>query len=122
MAKFLYVFYNLIYELGSLVFLLYANTYLNEGLVPNTYLLLAGKERIDLAVLCGVAIIKTLALLVEGAFLIVLIYLVNHLILSDTYGKERRYIIATRTAKISAVASLCFVVILIWGSFNGFLW
>ena len=117
-----YIIYNVIYQLGSFFFFLYANTYLNEGLVPKSFMLNADKERTGLTGLGGEAIVKTLALLGEAAILIIVIYIINQLILSDTEGKERRRGIANRTAKINVIASFCFIAILIWGSFRGFLW
>lgn len=116
-----YIIYNLIYQIGSFFFFLYANTYLNEALVPEMLMWKDNKERTDLASLYGVAAVKTLALLVEAVALILLIYFVNKLILSDTEGKVRN-VIANRTAKINIIVSLCFIAILIWGSFRGFLW
>jgi p-aminobenzoyl-glutamate transporter AbgT len=117
-----YVIYNLIYQLASFFFFLYANTYVNEAFVPQSLMWKDNKARTDSSGLGGVAAIKTLALVTEAVVLILLIYFVNRLILSDTEGKDRRNAIASRTAKINVIISLCFIVILIWGSFRGYLW
>jgi len=123
MLKFtFYIIYNAIYQFGSFFFFLYANTYLNEGLVPENFVLKADKYRTGLTGLGGVAIVKSSAVLCEAAVLIIVIYVINRLILSDTEGEKRRRCIANRTAKVNVVASLCFIAILIWGSFRGFLW
>jgi hypothetical protein len=117
-----YIIYNLIYQLCAFFFFLYANTYLNEALVPKSLMWKDNKARTDVAGLGGVATIKTLTLIVEAAVLILLIYFINKLVLSDTEGKDRRNVIANRTAKINIISSLCFITILIWGSFRGYLW
>jgi len=117
-----YIIFNLIYQLGSFFFFLYTNTYLNEALVPKRLMWKDNKARTDSVGLGGVVTIKTVALFVEAAVLIILIYFVNKLILSDTEGVDRRNAIANRTAKINIILSLCFIAILIWGSFRGFLW
>jgi hypothetical protein len=117
-----YIIYNLIYQIGCFFFFLYANTYVNEALVPKKLMWNDNKARTDSAGLGGVAIIKTVALLVEAVVLILLIYFINKLILSDTEGLDRRNAIANRTAKINIILSLCFIAILIWGSFRGYLW
>lgn len=117
-----YIIYNLIYQLGSFFFFLYANTFFNEALIPESLIWENNKERTDLTGLAGAATIKTLALLLEASVLILLIYFINKLVLSDTEGTDRRNAIANRTAKINTILSLCFIAILIWGSFRGFLW
>jgi len=117
-----YIVFNLIYQLGSFFLFLYANTYLNEALVPKRLMWKDNKPRTDSVGLGGVVTIKTLALIVEAAVLILLIYFVNKLILSDTEEKDRRNVIANWTAKINIILSLCFIAILIWGSFRGYLW
>lgn len=117
-----YIIYNVIYQLVSFYFFVYANTYLNEALVPQSLMWKNNKQRTDLAGVGGEAAIKTATLIVEAAALILLIYLVNKLVLSDRKEKDRRNIIANRTAKINMILSLCFIAILIWGSFRGFIW
>jgi hypothetical protein len=117
-----YIVYNLIYQLGSFFFFLYSNTYLNEALVPESLMWKDKKPRADGAGLGGVAAIKTSALLVEAAILILLIYFINKLFLRGLKEKDSSNIIANRTAKINIISSLCFIAVLIWGSFRGFLW
>jgi hypothetical protein len=117
-----YIIYNFVYQLCCLWFFLYANTYLNEVLVPESLIWKNNEQRTDLAGLGGAAAIKTSVLLIEAAVLILLIYFINKLILSDTEEKDSRNAIAKRTAKINIIASFCFIAILIWGSFRGYLW
>jgi hypothetical protein len=120
--RILFIVYNVVYQLGSFFFFLYANTYINEGLFPDNLMWKGDKPRTDSAGLVGVATIKTLALLVEAIVLILFMYFINKLILSASEGKEHRDIIINRTAKINIILSLCFIAILIWVSFSGYLW
>jgi hypothetical protein len=117
-----YILYNAIYQLVSFYFFVYANTYLNEALVPQSLMWKNNKQRTDLSGVGGEAAIKTVTLIIEAAALILLIYLINRLVLSDRKEKDRRNVIANRTAKINMILSLCFIAILIWGSFRGFIW
>jgi hypothetical protein len=117
-----YIIYNVIYQLVSFFFFVYANTYLNEALVPKSLMWKNNRQRTDLAGVGGEAAIKTLILIVEAAVLILLIYMINKLVLSDRKEKDRGYVIANRTAKINIILSFCFIAILIWGSFRGFIW
>jgi len=75
-----------------------------------------------MAGLSGYATIKTLTLIAEAIVLILLIYIINRLVLSDTEEKESRVAITNRTAKINIILSFCFIALLIWGSFRGLIW
>lgn len=108
--------------MGSFFFFLYSNTHLNEGLVPESLMWKDKEPRTDGAGLGGVAAIKTSALLVEATILILLMYFINKLFLRGLKEKDSINIIAKRTAKINMISSICFIAILIWGSFRGFLW
>ncbi len=122
MKNIFYIVYNLLYQLGSFFFFLYSNTHLNEGLVPESLMWKDKEPRTDGAGLGGVAAIKTSALLVEATILILLMYFINKLFLRGLKEKDSINIIAKRTAKINMISSICFIAILIWGSFRGFLW
>jgi len=117
-----YILYNLLYQLGSFFFFLYANTYLNEALVPESLMWKSSQPRTDRAGLTGVAAIKTSGLLVEAAFLILLIYFINRLFLNYIYGRNSPNKALNWMFKINIILSLCFIVVLIWGSFRGYLW
>ena len=117
-----YIIYNLLYQLGSFFFFLYANTYLNEALVSESLMWKNKQPRTDWAGLCGVAAIKTSALLVEAAILIMLIYFINNLFSNYAHGNNSPNKILSWTVKTTIILSLCFITLLIWGSFRGFLW
>jgi len=122
MKRISYITYNLVYQLASFFFLLYANTFVNEYAVPYDLMWKNGSRRLDASGLGGVATIKTAALLVEAAILITFIYVVNRLILTNREAKDAAIATSNRTAKIEAISSFCFIIILIWGSFRGYLW
>lgn len=65
--------------------------------------------------LLGSAIIKTLVLMVEGVFFVLMAFIINRSVMSNG-------LIIKRTLKLQMIATTCFILILIWGSFNGYLW
>ena len=91
-------------------------------IVPVSLMWKNNNRRMDTTGLLGYASIKTLALLVEAALLILITYAINQAILSDTEDKTSRNAIANRTAKRHIIATVCFIIILIAGSFKGSLW
>jgi hypothetical protein len=109
-----YIVYNVIYQIVSFWFLLYLENYFNSQFIPDSLMWKNNKPRTDLA---GAASIQTLLLITEASVLLIIIYFVNKLILSDTEKKVRRNAIANKTAKIEIISSLCFIAILIWGSY-----
>jgi hypothetical protein len=119
--KIFYISYNIFYQLVSFFFLLYFNTFINERLVPGRLMWNNNQPRTDREGLAVVAIIKSSALLIEAAILIFISYSINRLLLRTNLA-DRGNVIAKRTFKINIITSLCFIAILIWGSFNGFLW
>lgn len=118
----LYFTYNLIYQLVSFFFYLYANTFLNEAIVPENLMWKNNKPRTDLVGLGGVAVIKTLALFIEAIILILVIYFINKFYLYYTFKEDYPNRALKRTTITNIILSFCFITILIWGSFRGFLW
>lgn len=118
----IYIIYNFIYQLCSCFFFLYANTYLNEALVPESLMWKGNQPRIDRAGLGGVAVIKTSALLVEAAILILLIYFLNRWFLSYAWKNSSNNMVLSWTVRINIILSASFIGVLIWGSFRGYLW
>jgi hypothetical protein len=116
----IYSTFNVIYQLITFWCLLFANTYYNDLIVPDRLMWTNDGHRTDSIGVLGWASLKTLALLVEAAVLIAIIYVVNQLILSDTEDKINRNLIANRTAKRNVIATTLFILLLIWGSFRGY--
>lgn len=115
MKMFTLVIINFILLLIILYCLLYANTYLNETMVPDKLLWQNDRPRLDKTAMMGVAGIKTLALLVEGVISVIILYFVNSLIISNQ-------VVIIRVLKIEMIIILVFISIVIWGSFRGYLW
>jgi hypothetical protein len=115
MAKIIYVAINVIYQLFVFFCLLYANTYINDRAVPENLLWKNNHPRVDLAGRAGFATIKAFILIVEGGFILLLVYYMNRSVLNDAKFVKR-------TLQVNAITTTCFIGILIWGSFNGYLW
>lgn len=117
-----YIVYNLIYQLLSFCFFVYANTYLNEAFVPDNLIWKNNQRRVDKTGLMGTAIFQTLILLIEAAILILIIYFINRWFLSYVLRKSSPNKVLSWTVRINIILSICFIAVLIWGSFNGYLW
>lgn len=88
-------------------------------IVPVVLMWKDNTRRADTAGLLGYASIKTLALLVEASLFILITYAINQAVLSDTEDKSTRKLVANRTAKRHVIVTLCFIIVLIIGSFIG---
>jgi hypothetical protein len=108
-----YIIYNVLYQIFSFWLLLLVGTYYNEVLISDCLFWKSQQER---AIIAGFEPIKIFTLLVEAAILILIIYIINQLILSDTEEKPRRVSIANRTAKINLIASLVFLMLMTFGN------
>jgi hypothetical protein len=93
--------------------LLLVGTYYNEVLISDCLFWKSPKGRAHLA---GFEPVKIFTLIVEAAILILIIYVINQLILSDTEEKAHRISIANRTAKINIVASFIFLSLMIFSN------
>ncbi|WP_316812832.1 hypothetical protein [Pedobacter heparinus] len=115
MKKTIYITFNLAYQLIVFFCLLYANTYINDNVVPESLLWQNNQPRVDTAGMLGFAAIKTLVLIVEGGILVLLVYFINRSVMNNGT-------IIKRTLKVNVIVTMCFIIVLIWGSFNGYLW
>jgi len=95
--------------------LLYSNTYINDNVVPDSLLWQNNQPRVDTVGMLGFAAIKTLVLIVESGILVLLVYFINRSVMNNG-------VIVKSTLKVNVIATICFVIVLIWGSFNGYLW
>lgn len=66
--------------------------------------------------------LKALMVIVEAAVLILVFYVINQGVLSDTESRIDRDIIAGRPARWHIIITGCFIILLMWGSFKGYLW
>jgi len=122
MKRPIYNIFNVIYEIVALWCLVFANTFLNDLLIPTGLMRKGGGRRMDTGGLLAYAGLKTLIVVVEAAILIIVFYAINQAVLSDTESRVDRNIIAGRTARWHMIITGCFIIILMWGSFKGYLW
>lgn len=115
LTKGVYIAMNVVNQLLVFFILIFANTYINDKAVPNGLLWQANHPRVGMGSMAGFAAIKTLILILEGGFILLLMYYLNRSVLKDAK-------IVKRTLQINAITTTCFIGILIWGSFKGYLW
>jgi hypothetical protein len=109
MERPVYKIFNVIYQIIILWGLFIANIF-NELIVP--------KNTSDI----GKLFIKTAALLFEATILLLIVYVINQAVLSDTENKNSRNQIANRTSKRQIIVTLCFIIIVIYVSFKDTIW
>ena len=122
MKRPIYSFFNIIYQIIAFWLLFMANAYYNDQIVPDSLMWQDNNRRMDKSGLLGYAGVKFIALLIEAAIVIAIIYAINRAVLSVTEGKADRNLVANKTAKWHMMITACFILILIWGSFRGYLW
>lgn len=69
----IYILLNVVFQLLVFFCLLFANTYINDNAVPDSLLWKDNSLKVDIASFVGIAIIKTLILVLEGGFMVLLI-------------------------------------------------
>jgi hypothetical protein len=113
----IYFIFNVIYQLIACYCLLFANAFLNDFFVPQKLVYTRNGTALVKANSSVYATIKTLTLFGEATIFILLIYIVNRLILSDTEDRVTRLRVAGKTAKVNIGVTLCLILILIWEQF-----
>lgn len=111
----IYGFYALIYQVLSIWFLFYANTYLNGFLIPKSFRWKDGKLREDLSTLI---ISQAVILIIEAALLALLMFYVNKWFLSNIAKSEDVSSVAIWTTGIYAVITLAFILFLTYAAFK----
>ena len=91
-----YIIYNILYQLFCFWLLLLLGMYYNDIFIPKTF---------------NPALGRILLLAIEASILIVTIYIINNLILSDTENKEKRTTITRRTLWININVFLIFILL-----------
>lgn len=110
-----YGIYNIAYLAISAVFYLYANTYLNIRIIPNSLRWRDGHVRQDLT---GQAIAQSVVLLVEVAILAYLLWVLNKWFLSTVIKSESALSIATWSVVTYSVLSIVAIGIIVYASFK----
>jgi hypothetical protein len=115
MIYILYGLYNLIYQIATIVFLFFANTYLNSFVIPDNLKWRKGILREDLGSLVTA---QTILLLVEAGILMLLMYYINKLYLLSFAKADNAKSTALWTAGIFSVITLGFIIVLIYVVFK----
>ena len=110
MSYILYGLYNVIYQIATIAFLFFANTYLNSFIIPDNLKWRDGKLREDLG---NLATAQTIILLVEAGLLMLLMYCINKRYLLSFAKSDNANNIALWTAGIYSVITVVFIVFLI---------
>lgn len=112
---FLYSVYNLVYQVLSLGVLFFANTYLNNFIIPDRLRWKEGKLRDDLT---GLAIAQSVVLILETVLLMLFIFYLNRKFLLNTAKVNNANEIAMGTSLAYLIITLSFIGFLIYTSFK----
>lgn len=103
-----YVIYNFIIQVGIIGFLFYANTYLNEFIIPSSLRWKNGRLREDLT---AFALVQALILILEALLLIFLLHLFNKWYLASVVNARGPERIAFLTSVVLATITVLTIVI-----------
>ena len=109
----LYGIYNLVYQVLSLGFLFFANTYLNDFFIPNSLKWKDGRLREDLT---SLAVTQTVILVIEAVLLMLLMFYINKRFLSNSAKVNNANETAAWTAGTYLVMTLAFIGFVIYVS------
>lgn len=115
MSYILYGLYNVIYQIVSIAFLFFANTYINCFIIPDSLKWRDGKLREDLG---GLATVQTIILLVEATLLMLLLLYINRRFLIGIAKASNVNSIALWTAGAYCLITLAFILFLIYTAFK----
>lgn len=115
MSYILYGLYNIVYQLVTIAFLFFANTYLNDFIIPSSLKWRNGKLREDLG---SLAMAQTIILLVEAVLLMLLMLYINKKYLLGIVKTTNGNNIAVWTAGIYSFITVTFIVFLIYTAFK----
>jgi hypothetical protein len=102
----IYGFYNLVYQILSICFLIYANTFLNGFLIPNNLKWNDDKLRENLT---GFIIAETSILVIEAGLLSLIIYYLNKWFLTNVAKASNPIGISYWTSGICGLFTLVFI-------------
>jgi hypothetical protein len=111
----IYGIYNLVFQIVSIGFLFYVNTYLNGFIIPDRLRWKNGELREDLP---SLAFAQATVLIIEAALLLLLIYYVNKWYLSNVVGVSDPGKIALWTAGIYAVITVGVILVTTYLNFK----
>ena len=114
MSNIIFFTINIFYQILSICFLFFANTYLNELLLPKDLKWSNGSLKNNLTTYYYA---KSLILITEFILLLVIITIINKWFLNQ-YIIEKEASLFNRTLTIYLTITLLFVVLLIWTIFS----
>jgi len=113
MAYIIYIVYNLIYEAVSLFLILYAETYLNGFLIPES--LIWNKDGTKKQHPVGAEVEDLILLCIEGALLLILLYFINRWFLKTFTNATSPNIILKWTVGVLSIITVVFICSLHFG-------
>jgi hypothetical protein len=111
----IYGIYNFVFQIAAIGFLFYANTYLNELIIPNSLRWKNGRLREDLTAL---AFAQVIVLIVETLLLMLLFYFFNKWYLSSIANAPNSRKIAFLTAVVFSVITVALIIITTYLNFR----
>jgi hypothetical protein len=111
----IYGTYNLLFQIASIGFLFYANTYLNGFFIPDILRWKNGELNEDLT---SLALAQATLLIMEAALLILLIYQLNKWYLSSVANVSDPSKIAIWTAGVYAVITIGLILVTTYTNFR----
>jgi hypothetical protein len=119
----IYTAFNVLYQLGTLIFLWIANKDLNDDYIPGAMFPKFGAHgKPTTPSLFLYFIGKMFVLVGEAALLILVVSILNQLILRATVSDKKRKTFAGQTVRANLIINCCFIIILMWGHFMAGLW
>jgi len=115
MSYILYGLYNIIYQIATIAFLFFANTYLNSFIIPDS---LRWRDRKLIDDLRGLVIAQTVILLIEATLLMLLMFYINKWYLIGIAKAGNANNIAVWTASIYSLITVGVVIFLIYIAFK----
>jgi hypothetical protein len=112
---FIYGFYNLVYQILTIGFLFYANTYLNSFVIPDSLKWKDGVLREDLT---GLAIAQTFVLLVEAVVLFFILSYINKKYVASNLKVDSESVLIGWTSGIYLFITIGFIAYLIYAGFK----
>lgn len=111
----IYGVYNVLFQIASIGFLFYANTYLNGLIIPDSLRWKNGELMEDLTVL---AFAQAIVLIMEAALLMFFFYYVNKWYLSSVAGVSDTLNIPLWTAGVYAVITVGIIIVTTYLNFR----
>jgi Mg/Co/Ni transporter MgtE len=118
----IYVVYNVFYQITTFCLLAMANSTVNADFIPATLTPESPEAQLTGLVLFGNICFNIILLFFEGAFLIMVITVINQLVLKATGSDKKRKLLVRQTTALNIILTFFFTIIFTWGHFMGGLW